>query len=338
MIPKNQIQLVLDALSIEDVVAQVVSLQKRGNNLFGLCPFHSEKSPSFSVHPGKNIYKCFGCGKSGNGINFIMEYHRKSFPEAVHHIADMYNIQITDDGDQKANEEHESQEQYLILNEFAANWFHQHFINAEVNQEFSDAVQYIKNRIPSEESIQFKIGIASESWADLYKAAQDAGFSEEMILKSIICRRSEKNGKIYDYFRERIIFPIFNQTGRVIGFGGRTYKSKSDQVKYLNSQDTAVYHKSRVLYGINFAWKSILDNNCCNIVEGYTDVIRLHSLDIANTVAPCGTALTADQLSKILRFTKNVILIYDGDAAGQKAMIRNGELCLSVNRQHKVHQ
>lgn len=337
MISKDQIQLILDAMSIEDVVSPVVRLEKKGNNLFGLCPFHSEKTPSFSVHPGKNIYKCFGCGKSGNAINFLMEYYRKSFPEALHFLADMYHIQITDDHDHPVDENQQLKEQILSINEFAANWFHQQLIHAaESNPDAGNPLSYIRKRIPEDELIQFKIGLALESWTGFYQAALEAGFSQEAIDNSTLCRKSEKNDRIYDYFRDRIIFPIFNQTGRVIGFGGRTYKSGSDQAKYLNSHDTLVYHKSRVLYGINFAWKSIADNDCCHIVEGYTDVIRLHSLDITNTVAPCGTALTADQLSRIQRLTKNVILIYDGDSAGQKAMIRNGELCLSLGFNVKV--
>jgi DNA primase catalytic core len=337
MISKTDIQSIYDRMSIEEVVSPVVSLEKRGSNLFGLCPFHQEKTPSFSVHPGKGIYKCFGCGRSGNTVGFVMEYHHKSFPEAIHHLAGMYNIRIQEVESQQDDEAIRIQEQFMNLNEWASTWFQQQLQKSMAAfQKGSGPLDYAESRMSKDEIIQFRIGYAPDSWDGFFKAAREAGYLEEFLLKSTLVKQSEKNNKVYDYFRDRIIFPIFNRTGRVIAFGGRTFKTVSDQVKYLNSPDTPVYHKSQVLYGLNFAWKAIQEKDCCHIVEGYTDVIRLHSLDLINTVAPCGTALTSEQLTVIRRFTKNVILIFDGDSAGRKAVIRNGELCLSMGMNVKV--
>ncbi len=336
MIPREQIQQVYDSIAIEDVISRIVDLKRKGTNLFGLCPFHAEQTASFSVHPAKGIYKCFGCGKSGNAVGFIMDYHKKSYPEAIRYLAEMYNIRIQEVENQQDDETIRIQEQYMNMNEWAASWFQQQLMESfAAYASGSSPLAYAESRMSKDEILQFRIGFAPERWDEFHKAALGAGYQEELLLKSSLIKQSDK-GKLYDAFRNRIIFPIFNRTGRVLGFGARTFHGESDQPKYLNSSDTPIYHKSQVLYGMNFAWKSIKEKDCCMVMEGYTDVIRMHSLDQINTVASCGTSLTAEQVSAIKRFTKNVILIFDGDNAGRKAMVRNGELCLSTGMNVKV--
>jgi DNA primase catalytic core len=326
MIPEDQVQEIIASARIEDVIGDFVTLKKQGNSLVGLCPFHDEKSPSFNVN-AKGFYHCFGCGKSGDSVNFIMEHQKMSFPEALKYLADRYHIKITEkertEEEDKAWKERES---IYTVNAFAS----RHYAANLKLPENKPALDYVMSRFTDDEIVQWQIGYASDKWDDLLFMARKEGYSDDILKRSTLIKESEKATKLYDYFRGRIMFPIHNIAGRVVGFGGRTLLKGAGEngAKYINTTDTPVYHKSTVLYGLNHARAAIAKADCCHVVEGYTDVIRMHCIGIENTVAPCGTALTREQITAISRYTKNIVLVYDGDQAGVNATVRNGELCL----------
>lgn len=334
MIPPETIQTIFETVRVEEVVGDYVHLKKRGVNLLGLCPFHNEKTPSFTVSPAKGIYKCFGCGAGGNSVNFIMELEHHTYPEALKHLAKKYNIEIEEEEMSPAMAEAQSERESLyIVNSFAE----QHFIEQLHQSKEGKAIglSYFKERGFTDETIaKFKLGYAQETFDHFTKAAHEKGFKDEYLLASGLTK--EKNGKSYDGYRGRVIFPIHNLSGRAIGFGGRTLKTDKKVPKYVNSPQNAIYDKSKVLYGLYFAKKSMIQQDNCFLVEGYTDVISMSQAGVENVVSSSGTSLTEDQIRLIHRYTPNITILYDGDIAGIKASFRGIDMILKQGMNVKV--
>jgi DNA primase len=332
LITRDTIAKILDTAQIEDVVRDFVNLKKAGSLLKGNCPFHQEKTPSFVVNPNKNIFKCFGCGKGGDSVSFIMEHEKFNFPEALRYLANKYHIEIEET--QVSNEDKQVQdekESLLIALNYAAKFYQTQLTETEDGKAIG--LSYFKERGFLDDTINtFQLGYSPDSYDTFYKQATKDGYSEEMLLKAGLIK--EKNGKHYDFFRDRVMFPIFNVSGKVVAFGGRMLKSgKTDNPnvynpKYINTAETDVYHKSQVLYGISHAKAEIRKHDVCYLVEGYTDVISLYQAGIKNVVASSGTALTKEQVQLIKRFTQNMVILYDGDAAGVKAALRGLDIVL----------
>ena len=332
MITRDTIAKILDTAQIEDVVRDFVNLKKAGSLLKGNCPFHQEKTPSFVVNPNKNIFKCFGCGKGGDSVSFIMEHEKFTFPEALRYLAQKYHIDVEET--QVSTEEKQVQdekESLLIALNYAAKFYQTQLTETEDGKAIG--LSYFKERSFLDDTIQtFQLGYSPDSFDTFYNQAIKDGYNEEILLKAGLIK--EKNGKHYDFFRDRVMFPIFNVSGKVVAFGGRMLKSaKSDNPnvynpKYINTAETDVYHKSQVLYGISHAKAEIRKHDVCYLVEGYTDVISLYQAGIKNVVASSGTALTKEQVQLIKRFTQNMVILYDGDAAGVKAALRGLDIVL----------
>lgn len=326
MIPKHTIDQIFEAAIIEDVVGEFVVLKKRGVNLLGNCPFHNEKTPSFTVSPAKGIYKCFGCGKAGNSINFIMDHEHYTYPEALRYLANKYQIEIeeleeTDEQKQAANEK----ESLFIVSNFAAGYFQKQL--HETQEGKSIGLSYFVERGFREDIIKkFQLGYNPDSWEAFTGEALQQGYKLEFLEKSGLTIVKEE--KHFDRFKGRVMFPIHNLSGRVLGFGGRILKTDPKAAKYVNSPESEIYHKSNVLYGIYFAKKDIIAKDNCYLVEGYTDVISLHQAGVENVVASSGTSLTEGQIRLISRFTNNITILYDGDAAGLKASFRGIDMIL----------
>ncbi len=334
MIDQTTIQSILETAHVEEVIGDFVTLKKRGANYLGLCPFHNEKTPSFSVSPTRGIYKCFGCGKAGNVVNFVMEHEHYSYPEALKYLAKRYSIDIEEE-EMTPEKQQELDERESL---FAANTFvNQYFIRNLFESEEGKAIglSYFKQRDFRESTIrEFGLGYAHESWDDYTKEALKNGFKKEVLIKTGLA--IEKDGKLFDRFRGRVMFPIHNLTGTVIGFGARVLSSDKSKAKYLNSPESEIYFKSKVLYGIYFARTAIVKQNNCYLVEGYTDVISLHQAGIQNVVSSSGTSLTIDQIKLIKRYTPNITILYDGDPAGIKASFRGIDLILEQGLNVKV--
>ncbi|MCH7396441.1 DNA primase [Belliella sp. DSM 107340] len=320
---------VRERADIEDVVNDYVPLKKKGQNLWACCPFHNEKSPSFSVSPAKQIYKCFGCGKAGDPIQFVMDIEGLGFGEAIKHLAVKYGIEVEEDHtstpeDIQAYNEKESL--YIALN-FAKDFFVQ---NLQTEEGRAIGLSYFKERGFSQSIIEkFDLGYTLDGWDHLLKAAKAAGHSEEILLKAgLILQKEGDPTRVYDRFRGRVTFTIHNLGGKPIGFGARILTQDKKQPKYINSPETDVYHKSDVLYGMFQAKKSIREKDNCYLVEGYTDVVSLHLSGIENVVASSGTSLTENQIKLIKRFTDNVTVLFDGDSAGIKASLRGIDMLL----------
>ena len=331
-IPEETVRQIQQTADIVDVVGDYVSLKKRGANLTACCPFHNEKTPSFNVNPARGIYKCFGCGKAGDSVKFIMDIEGIGFPEALRHLAKKYGIEVKESEqtpeDVAAQNERESL--YIALN-FAKKFYQEQLTQTDEGQ--AVGFSYFKERGFNDKTIgEFELGYSPESWDALTKAALKAGFSLDILEKAGLIIRREQDGKadmkVFDRFRARVIFPIHNLSGKVIAFGARILKSDKTQAKYLNSPETEVYHKSNVLYGIFQAKTAIRNDDVAFLVEGYTDVISLHQAGIYNVVASSGTSLTLEQIRLIGRFTPNVTVLFDGDAAGVKASLRGMDLIL----------
>jgi DNA primase len=335
MIIKETIDRIFDTVRIEDVVGDFVQLKKRGVNLLGLCPFHNEKTPSFNVSPVRNIYKCFGCGKGGNAVNFIMEHEHYSYPEALRYLASKYAIAIEETApDPKELELRDEKESLYIVNAFAQKYFSENLFESEEGK--SIGLTYFKERGFSEEIIQtFQLGYSLTGWTEFSDEAARKGYKKENLLKTGLSvlksgseNKPEAEQSLLDRFRGRVMFPVHNLSGRIIAFGGRVLKKDEKTAKYVNSPESDIYHKSKSLYGIYFAKKAIVQRDNCYLVEGYTDVISLHQSGIENVVASSGTSLTVEQIRLIGRYTKNVTVLYDGDAAGIKASLRGIDLIL----------
>ena len=326
MISPNTIQQILSRIDIIEIVGTFVKLKKRGTNYLGLCPFHNEKSPSFTVSPAKEIYKCFGCGRSGNSIGFLMEHEKYTYVEALRWLAQRYNVEIEEtevSPEQKLQQQ--SAESLFIINNFAQQFFSNHLLNTEEGQDIG--LSYLKQRGFREDIIKkFQIGFNPEARDSLAKAAVQAQYNLDLLQKSgLVAIRDERP---VDNYRGRIIFPIHNQSGKVVGFGARILKSNDKAPKYINTPENDIYVKSKILYGSYFARQAIDKADECLLVEGYTDVVSLHQAGIENVVASGGTSLTPDQLRLVKKYTNNLTIIYDGDSAGIKAALRGMDLAL----------
>ncbi len=327
MISKETIDKIFSTVRIEEVVSDFVKLKKRGVNYLGNCPFHNEKTPSFTVSPTKEIFKCFGCGKAGNAVNFIMEHEHIGYPEALRYLAEKYHIPIEESATNENPEEKSEREAMFILLSAAQKYFTQQLIDSEEGKTI--ALPYLKERELSQTLItNFQLGWAPGGRDVFSQWALKNAFSQELLVKTGLSIVSEKDGKLYDRFHERIIFPIHNVSGKVVGFGGRILKSNEKTAKYINSPETDVYSKSKILYGLAQAKKSIRQLDECIMVEGYIDVLSMVQNGIENICATSGTSLTEDQLKIIKRFTENIIFLFDGDKAGQKAALRGLDMAL----------
>lgn len=320
---------VKERMDIEEVIGDYLPMKKKGQNLWANCPFHGEKTPSFSISPSKQIYKCFGCGKAGDPIQFVMDIEGIGFQEAIRHIAGRYGIEVEED-ETRTPEQHEAQnerESLLIALGFARDFFVK---NLQTTEGKSIGLSYFKERGFTPAIIEkFDLGYALDGWDNLLNAAKSAGFKEEILLKAgLILQKEGDASRVYDRFRNRVIFTIHNISGKPLGFGARILTKDKSQPKYINSPETPVYHKSDVLYGMFQAKKAVRDKDNCYLVEGYTDVVSLHLSGIENVVASSGTSLTDGQIKLIKRFTDQVTVLYDGDAAGIKASLRGIDLLL----------
>lgn len=334
MIDQGTIQLILDTAEISDVVGDFVTLKRRGTSMIGLCPFHNEKTPSFNVSQAKGIYKCFGCGKGGSSVNFIMEHEHLSYADALRWLASKYNIEIREKEENPEDlKERNDRESQLIVSEFAQKFFGEQLW--ETNAGRLIGLSYLRQRGMRDDIIKkFGIGYCPEGKDIMTSAALKEGFRMEYLEKTGLTIKREE--WVRDRFSGRMMFPIHGISGRVIGFGGRTLTQDKTIAKYLNSPESDIYHKSRVLYGIFQAKRSIIQQDKCYLVEGYTDVTSLHQSGIENVVASSGTSLTIDQIRLIRRFTNNVTIIYDGDQAGIKASMRGIDMVLEEGINVKV--
>lgn len=326
MISQNTIQQILARLDIIDVVGGFVKLKKRGSNYLGLCPFHNEKTPSFTVSPTKELYKCFGCGKSGNTISFVMEHEKYSYVEALKWLANRYGIEIeeTYQSDEQRQQVQVAESLYIV-NNFAQQFFTRMLFDTEEGQDIG--LSYLKERGFREEIIKkFQLGYSPEQRDAFTKEALAQQYNAEVLLKAGLV--NNRNDQLNDNYRGRVIFPIHNHSGKVLGFGARILKSNDKAPKYINTPENEIYVKSKILYGSYFARTAIDKADECLLVEGYTDVVSLHQAGIENVVASGGTSLTPDQLRLIRKYTNNLTIIYDGDAAGVKAALRGLDLAL----------
>ncbi len=334
MIDQSTIQRIFDTAQIDEVVSDFVTLRKRGVNFLGLCPFHNEKTPSFTVSPAKGIYKCFGCGKGGNSVNFIMEHEHLDYVGALKYLGKKYHIDIVEEELSPEQEQRKNdRESMMIVNSFAQKYFSEKLLQSE--QGIAVGMSYLKQRGFREDIIKkFQVGFCLDNWNAFSDQAVQSGYKKEFLVKTGLSIDKEKG--LIDRFKGRVIFPIHSIAGRILGFGGRILTKDPKAAKYLNSPESEVYHKSRILYGIYHAKKSIVQNDKCYLVEGYTDVISFHQAGIENVVASSGTALTADQVRLIKRFSNNMTIIYDGDPAGIKASLRGIDLVLEQELNVKV--
>ena len=335
MIPKDTVDKIIETSRIEEVVGDFVSLKRRGTSMIGLCPFHNEKTPSFHVSVGKGIFKCFGCGKGGDSVRFIMEHEKATYPEALRYLANKYSIEIAEventPEEQAVNDRRES---LYIVSAWAAKFFQQQML--ETDEGRSIGLSYFKERGFRDDIIKkFELGYSPDVWDVLTQNALTDGYNIQFLEETGLTIRKE-NEKFYDRFRGRVMFPIHSFTGRVIGFGGRTLKSDKAVPKYVNSPESDIYHKSNVLYGLFFAKKSMRDEDNCYLVEGYADVLSVHQAGIENVVASSGTSLTIEQIRMIGRFTKNITILYDGDDAGIKASLRGLDMILEEGLNVKI--
>jgi DNA primase len=334
MISRNTIDTVFEVARVEEVISDYVQLKRAGSNLKGLSPFADEKSPSFMVSPVKQIWKDFSSGKGGNVVTFLMEHEHFSYPEAIRYLAKKYNIEIeeTEQSSEEKAQSSEKESMYLV-SEFAQKYFHQTLLESEEGK--SIGLSYFKERGFTTQTIEkFGLGYSPESWSAFTDEALKSGYQLEYLEKTGLT--IVKEDKKFDRFKGRVMFPIHSMSGRVLGFGGRILTNDKKAAKYLNSPESEIYHKSKVLYGIYQAKQAIAKNDNCYLVEGYTDVIQFNQSGIENVVASSGTALTPDQIRLISRLTKNITVLFDGDAAGLRASIRGIDLILEEGMNVKV--
>lgn len=335
MIDQPTIDRILDAANIVDVVSEFVTLRKRGVNYVGLCPFHADKSPSFYVSPSKNICKCFACGEGGTSVHFIMKHEQLSYFDALRFLAKKYNIEIQErELTEKEKQVRNDRESMLIVNAWAQQYFstllHEHLEGKSVG------LRYFAERGLREEVIRkFQLGYSLDARDALYKTAMKSGYKKEFLEKTGLVIAYD-NGNVNDRFRGRVIFPVHTLSGKVVAFGGRVLKKDEKTAKYVNSPESEIYHKSNELYGIYFAKQAIVKQDRCFLVEGYMDVIGMHQAGMENVVASSGTALTQGQIRLIHRFTNNITVLYDGDAAGIKAALRGIDMLLEEGMNIKV--
>ncbi|HMO38235.1 MAG TPA: DNA primase [Saprospiraceae bacterium] len=331
MISQRSVQEVLDTVKVEDIVGDYVNLKRRGTNLIGLCPFHNEKTPSFSVSPSKGIYKCFGCGQGGNAVQFLMEHEQFTFPEAIRHLAQRYNIKLEEtETSLEAIQEKQLADSLYIINEYAKKFYAEQLFLTDRGK--SVGLSYFKQRGFHEETIRkFGLGFASEKRDAFTLRAINDGHNIELLRKLGLTTQYDT-----DFFRDRVMFTIHNLSGKEVAFAGRILNKDAKAPKYINSPETDIYNKSKTLYGLFFAKKAIRDADECILVEGYTDVISLHQSGIENVVASSGTSLTVEQIRLIKRYTPQVKVLYDGDVAGVKAALRGLDLLLEQDMNVKI--
>lgn len=327
MIDKATVDRIFAAANIVDVISDFVTLKKKGVNYQACCPFHNEKTPSFVVSPSKGVFKCFGCGKGGNAVTFVMEHENMTYPEALKYVAKKYGIEINErellPGEQRRNDDRESM---MVVSSYAADYFVRMLHDTSEGQNIG--IGYFRERGFSDATIKrFGLGYCTEVRDAFTRQALSDGYKEEFLISTGLTIKRE-NGGYYDRFCGRVIFPIHSISGRVIAFGARTMRTDKKTAKYLNSPESEIYHKSDVLYGLYFAKRAITQQDCCILVEGYTDVISMHQAGIENVVASSGTSLTQGQIRMIARFSHNITIIYDGDSAGIKASLRGIDMIL----------
>ena len=337
MILRKTIDEVFEAARVEEVIGDFVQLKKSGSNYKGLSPFSNERTPSFMVSPAKNIWKDFSSGKGGTSVSFLMEHEQFTYPEAIKYLANKYNIEIEEKELSPEQKEKESlRESLYLVNEFAKEYFHDTLMNVDEGKAIG--LSYFKERGFTDETIKkFSLGyspIKDNKWDVFTKDAIKKGYKVEL-LKTLGLVKGD-SGKEFDGFRGRVIFPIFSMSGRTLGFGARILGNDKKTAKYLNSPESDLYHKSKVLFGLNLAKPSISKKDNCYLVEGYTDVIQFHQTGIKNTVSSSGTALTPDQIRLISRFTKNITLLFDGDEAGLRASLKGIDLILEQGMDVKI--
>ena len=335
-IPRETVEQILQAAHIEEVVGEFVTLKKRGSNLWGNCPFHNEKTPSFSVNPARNIFKCFGCGKAGDSAKFLMEHEHYTYPEALRYLAKKYNIKI-EEKEQTPEEimQQSIREKMFNINEFADKYFVDTLWNTEEGKTIG--LQYFRECGYLNPIIEkFQLGYSPAKWDAFTTFAKQNGYSEELLEQIGLSLKGNKG--LYDRYHGRVMFPIHNLTGRVIGFGGRILVNDPEKKspKYQNSPESEIYDKKQTLYGIYFAKNAIARQDECILVEGYFDVLRMHQIGIENVVASSGTSLTMEQIRLVKRYTKNITMLYDGDAAGQHAALRGTDMILSEGMNVRV--
>lgn len=344
MIPRDTVEKIIEASHVEEVVGEFVTLKKRGTNLLGLCPFHGEKTPSFTVSPTKGIYKCFGCGKAGNSVNFVMDHLQLSYPEALKWLAKKYGIEVKErEITPEEKQQQTEKESLLIVMQYAQRYFTDNMNQSD--EGLSVGRGYFISRGLRDDIIErFKLGYSLNERTAFSEAAVKAAYSPEYLVKtgmSILSNRYQEGQPItlkdiFDRYSGRVMFPIHDDGGRVVAFGGRTLSTDKKVAKYINSPETSIYNKSKILYGLWQGKKSIQEHDKCYLVEGYMDVIAMHQNGIENVVASSGTSLTIDQIKAIHRFTKNVVVLYDGDSAGQKASNRAIPLLLEEGMNVKL--
>lgn len=326
MIPQHIVNQIIEVANIEEVVSDFVALKRRGANLLGHCPFHNEKTPSFTVSPSKGIFKCFGCGVSGNAVGFVMEHEKYTFPEALRYLAKKYHIEIVEE--EKSEEyyaEKTLKEALYGVTEFAANYFNEQMLKTDEGKSIGEA--YVRERGINDESIKkFMIGYSPMESDAFTKHAIAKGYSKDILEKSGLTITNERGS--YDRFRGRVVFTIHSQIGKVVGFGARYLGTDKNKPKYVNSPETDIYNKSNVLFGLFQAKSAISSADSCYLVEGYTDVISLVQSGIHNVVASSGTSLTVEQIRLIKRYTNNITVLFDGDEAGIKASFRGIDMIL----------
>lgn len=330
MIDQETIQRIMDTARIEEVIGDFVSLKKRGANHIGCCPFHNEKTPSFYVSPSKGIFKCFGCGEAGDVVAFLKKHEHFTYPEALRWLAQKYNIEIREEEQTEEQKEKQNERDALFhVSEFAQKYFADLLYNDEMGR--AVGLSYFHGRGLSDEVIKnFGLGYCLDEWSNFTDHARKNGYSDAVLEKtgltifkeSDTSEQSDRRRKSYDRFRGRVMFPIYSISGRVLGFSGRVLSSEKQAAKYVNSPDSDIYNKSRILYGLYQARSAISKANKCYLVEGNIDVISMHQSGVENTVASCGTSLTTEQIRLIKRYTPNVTVLYDGDSAGIKAALR----------------
>ena len=327
-IPRETVEQILQAAHIEEVVGEFVTLKKKGSNLWGNCPFHNEKTPSFSVNPARNIFKCFGCGKAGDSAKFLMEHEHYTYPEALRYLAKKYNIKIEEK--EQTPEElmlQSVREKMFNINEFADKYFVDTLWNTDEGKTIG--LQYFRERGYLNPIIEkFHLGYSPAKWDAFTAYAKQNGYSDELLEQIGFSIKGQKG--LYDRYHGRVMFPIHNLTGRVIGFGGRILQNDPEKklAKYQNSPESEIYDKKQTLYGIYFAKNAIAKNDECILVEGYFDVLRMHQIGIENVVASSGTSLTMEQIRLVKRYTKNITMLYDGDSAGIHAALRGTDMIL----------
>lgn len=334
-IDRETVQKILDAADIVEVVSDFVHLKRRGANYIGLCPFHNERTPSFSVSKSKGICKCFSCGKGGSPVNFIMELEQMTFNEALRYLAKKYNIEIQEhEMSEQEREEASARESMLAINDFAMRHFEETMADTADGRDIGYA--YFRERGINDAMIKrFHLGYSLDRRDDLYNAAIKKGYNEKYLIDTGLCYKTER-GTVQDRFRGRVIYPVFTVSGKVVAFGGRTLRKDKEVAKYVNSPESAIYRKSFELYGLYQAKQSIVKKDKCILVEGYMDVISMHQSGVENVVASSGTSLTEGQIRLIHRFTENVTVIYDSDPAGIKASLRGIDLLLAEGLNIKV--